>query len=191
MEEGFVKKYWERRYKNGGNSGLGSYDIDAINFKANYVNDIIKKNNIKSMVELGCGDGNQLKLFNGYKKYIGNDISITAVNSCKEIYKDDPTKEFEYDINKIMSVNYDMSLSLDVIYHLVEDSVFYRYIDDLFSMSDIICLYTTNTDKLKGSTHIKHRDVEMYVNENYDSYELIDKTSYHNYNVMFLLYKKK
>ena len=40
------KKYWESRYFNNGNSGLGSYDKSA-QIKADYVNDVIEKYNIK------------------------------------------------------------------------------------------------------------------------------------------------
>lgn len=42
------KLYWEARYKNGGNSGAGSYNKLAL-FKAEIINEFIKKNNIKSV----------------------------------------------------------------------------------------------------------------------------------------------
>lgn len=191
MEKGFVKKYWEGRYKGGGNSGLGSHDKAAITFKADYVNEVIKDMNIKTMVELGCGDGNQLGLLKGYEKYIGSDISETTINNCSEMYKDDITKEFEYDIDSLKKTHYDLSLSFDVIYHLVEDDVFNEYMINMFNMGDVVCLYTTNKDEPKTTNHIKHRDIEKYVNENHKGFKLIDKTPYTKYNVMFLLYVKK
>ena len=53
------KEYWETRYKSGGNSGVGSYTKFA-EFKASFVNLLIKKYNIESIIEFGVGDGNQL-----------------------------------------------------------------------------------------------------------------------------------
>lgn len=39
--------YWETRYKSRGNSGSGSYGDEA-KFKADYINDIIQKLQIKN-----------------------------------------------------------------------------------------------------------------------------------------------
>jgi hypothetical protein len=53
--------YWNRRYKDGGNSGPGSYDRLA-EFKADFLNRFVGENRITSVVEYGCGDGAQLSL---------------------------------------------------------------------------------------------------------------------------------
>ena len=45
------KEYWETRYKSGGNSGVGSYTKFA-EFKASFVNLLIKKYNIESIIEI-------------------------------------------------------------------------------------------------------------------------------------------
>ena len=55
------KVYWNNRYKNKGNSGKGSYDELAY-FKAETINTLLIENNINSVIEFGCGDGNNLKL---------------------------------------------------------------------------------------------------------------------------------
>ncbi len=60
-------KYWEQRYAVGGNSGVGSYGKFA-NFKAEVINKFVREHKIKSVIEFGCGDGNQLKLAN-YPSY--------------------------------------------------------------------------------------------------------------------------
>ena len=52
-------KYWEDRYKNGGNSGAGSYNTLA-KFKASVINHFIENNKIQSLIDYGVGDGNQL-----------------------------------------------------------------------------------------------------------------------------------
>ncbi len=56
-------KYWTQRYAEGGNSGAGSYGKFA-RFKAEVINKFVSEREIKSVIEFGCGDGNQLKLAN-------------------------------------------------------------------------------------------------------------------------------
>ena len=53
-------KYWNERYKHGGNSGDGSYGHLA-EYKAEIINDFIEENQIHNIIEFGSGDGNQLK----------------------------------------------------------------------------------------------------------------------------------
>lgn len=92
--KGFIgsEKYWIDRYKKGGDSGAGSYDKFAI-FKGAVVNEFVTDNNINSVLELGCGDGNQLEYFN-FPSYIGFDVSKRIIEQCRMKFKDDKTKNF-------------------------------------------------------------------------------------------------
>ena len=76
------RDYWEHRYKIGGNSGVGSYN-NLADFKAKVINNFIINKNIKTVIEWGSGDCNQLALAN-YKNYIGYDVSKTAIDICKK-----------------------------------------------------------------------------------------------------------
>jgi hypothetical protein len=51
--------YWIARYKRGGDSGRGSYGKLA-QFKAGVINKFVEANKINTIIEFGCGDGNQL-----------------------------------------------------------------------------------------------------------------------------------
>ena len=62
---------------------------------------------------------------------------------------------FEHDLSKLTDKKYDLSLSLDVVYHLVEDDVFKEYINNLFKTSDLVSIYTTNKRTGPRSAHIK------------------------------------
>ena len=73
------EKYWENRYKSGGNSGLGSYNEFA-GYKASFINEIISKYKIQTVCELGCGDGNNLKYYKGFNKYYGFDVSKIIID---------------------------------------------------------------------------------------------------------------
>jgi protein O-GlcNAc transferase len=60
----------EKRYEMNGNSGAGSYGRLA-NFKAEVINEFVKIRLVKTVIELGMGDGNQLQLsecpyYNGF-----------------------------------------------------------------------------------------------------------------------------
>ena len=73
-------RYWARRYAAGGTSGEGSYG-DLAAFKAEIMNEFVAANHISSVIEFGCGDGNQLALMR-YPCYAGFDVSHQAVSLC-------------------------------------------------------------------------------------------------------------
>lgn len=148
--------YWENRYQTGGNSGAGSTDRLAL-FKAETINRIIKQYPIHNAIEFGCGDGRQLSLFN-IPEYTGLDVSPTAIARCTALFADDHSKKFLLMKDAGRSTA-DLTLSLDVIYHLVEDEVFEAYMRQLFdSAEQYVLIYSSNTDKNKGmAPHVKNR----------------------------------
>lgn len=156
--------YWERRYAKGGNSGAGSYNNLAI-FKASIINNFVTKNNIKTFIEWGSGDCNQLSLSN-YEKYIGYDVSQTAINICRKKFNNDNTKTFILMDDNFRNENKaDLSISLDVIYHLLEDNVFDLYMQNLFNSSNkYICIYSSNINK-PWAKHVKHRKFTDWIDK--------------------------
>ncbi|MCM1047698.1 MAG: class I SAM-dependent methyltransferase [Clostridiales bacterium] len=172
--------YWERRYNMGCDSGAGSYNRLAL-FKAEIINDFVKQNSINSVIEWGCGDGNQLKLAR-YQEYVGIDVSHKAVEICKALFRNDNSKKFYCNNNGELPQNvfgggreYDLALSLDVIYHLVEDDIFEKYMKQLFlSSSKYVCIYSCNFDK-KHEQHVRCRKFTDYIEKNEPDWELIKK----------------
>jgi len=167
-------KYWEKRYATGGNSGDGSYGRLA-DFKAGFLNDFVATHNISSVIEFGCGDGNQLSLIN-YSKYTGLDISETTLEKCKTKFHGDRTKNFMlYKSGKMKDLpSADLTLSLDVIFHLVEDKVFNQYIDDLLQFSKrYVIIYSTNYDYLE-TTHVLNRKFTDTIAK-YPAFKLIEE----------------
>ena len=175
------KEYWQNRYLIGGNSGAGSYGRLA-KFKAEIINDFVKKNKIKLVVEFGCGDGNQLSLFK-IQKYVGLDVSKKSIELCRRLFLTDKDKSFFlYDpycfIDNLSLFNSDLTLSLDVIYHLVEDEVFDKYMQDLFSTSKkYVIIYASNTNKNKTlqAQHVKHREFTKWIKEKLPNWKLTNK----------------
>ena len=167
--------YWENRYRHGGNSGAGSYNRLA-EFKANVINDFIEKNDILSVIEWGCGDGNQLALLK-CPEYTGIDISKTAIQNCTEIFQNDPRKMFYEKSDYHPTKKFDLSLSLDVIYHLVEYDVFSEYIYSLFQSSrKFVCIYASNTEDQisNAATHVKHRKFTDHIQQYYPNWKLYE-----------------
>ena len=169
--------YWEQRYATGGNSGPGSYGRLA-DFKAYIVNSFVKEKNIKSVIEFGCGDGNQLSLA-VYPKYIGLDVSPTIVKLCKDKFRNDSSKSFFlYDpfcfIDNHSIFQSDLGLSMDVIFHLVEDDVFHEYMQALFgSAKKYVIIYSSNRDDRQLS-YVKERNFTPWISRYMPKWHLID-----------------
>lgn len=175
---GNSKRYWEKRYKQGRTSGKGSYGIFA-EYKADILNEFIKKHEIKTVVDLGCGDGNQLNLID-CQYYVGLDVSETVIARCKELFKEDTHKSFYlYDLENFSDRNFkaDLAISLDVIYHLLEDRIFVLYMEHLFTMArQYVIIYSSNTNKqrLLQASHIRHRRFTDWISENTSHWHLIN-----------------
>lgn len=170
--------YWEQRYAAGGNSGEGSYG-DLAKFKAQVINEFVLEYNIQSVIEFGSGDGNQLSMFN-VKRYIGLDVSKTVTDGLKQRYVDDLTKTFHLYHPGLepakQSLVAELGLSLDVIYHLVEDKVFEKYIHDLFEASEkYVIIYSSNFESTNFAEHIRHRGFMEYIKMNVSEWEMFNQ----------------
>ena len=167
------EQYWLRRYEAGGNSGSGSFGRLA-EFKAGQVNEFVRLNNVSTIIEYGCGDGNQLGL-SKYPSYIGFDISSEAISRCSEIFADDPSKSFRL-MRDYRGEKAELTLSLDVVYHLVEYSVFERYMARLFDSSErFVIIYSSNWDEhsIILSAHVRHRRFSIWIKQNRPNWKLM------------------
>lgn len=151
-----ISTYWENRYKAGKTSGGGSYGRLA-EFKAAVLNDFVERQDVKTVVEFGCGDGNQLSLAR-YPVYTGYDVSETAVQLCKAKFANDPSKQFRH-VRDYAGEDAELALSLDVIFHLVEDNAFEDYMRRLFNAARrFVIIYSSNTHDLHDKNpHVLHR----------------------------------
>ena len=167
------ERYWEQRYVSGGDSGPGSYGKFAL-FKAEMLNGFVAEHQVRSVIEFGCGDGNQLELAT-YPVYLGVDVSETAIARCRERFSADPTKTFQ------LAQDYDgrraeLALSLDVIFHLVEDDVFARYMEALFQAATrFVIIYSSNRDEptSREAMHVRHRRFTSWVDDHLPGWTLM------------------
>jgi SAM-dependent methyltransferase len=158
--------YWEKRYQQGKTSGVGSYGRLAA-FKAQVLNEFVVKNDVQSVIEFGCGDGTQLTLAK-YPSYVGVDVAQGSIDLCRKSFSGDTTKRF-YLTGKLPADlgRFDLALSLDVVYHLVEDHIFDAYMRSLFANAGrFVTIYSSNKEEPSGVPHVRHRVFSNWIEKN-------------------------
>lgn len=170
-------QYWRERYNSGGNSGLGSYGGLA-EFKAGVLNKFIIEHGIKSILDLGCGDGNQASLLKGFESYLGVDVSKAALKLCRAKFARTGTMSFIKLSQLDGSSLYDLVISLDVVYHLLEDDAFEEYMSKLFRhAARFVIIYSSNRGKpLPGQgAHLRQHKFTKWVKANEPEWVLLER----------------
>jgi SAM-dependent methyltransferase len=146
--------YWENRYRTGGTSGMGSAGRLA-RFKAATINRFIVANRISSVIDLGCGDASQLALLELPVDYVGIDVSPAARELCAVRF---PGRRFIAPDELRAVPPAELTLALDVLYHLIEDDVFAAALRTLFAWATrFVVVYASNFDAAAVSPHVRHR----------------------------------
>jgi len=173
-------RFWEHNYAQGQTSGSGSYGALAEG-KSRFLNDLVRQRAVRSVIEFGCGDGNQLSLAN-YPSYVGLDVSRSAIALCQRRFAGDTGKSFflydgECFTDRAGVFTADLALSLDVIYHLTEDSVFETYLTHLFAAGQrLVTVYSTNMELGGTAPHVRHRHFTPWVEANCPGWALTGVT---------------
>jgi hypothetical protein len=106
------------------------------------------------------------------------DVSATAVDLCRERFREDPTKSFalyEPTQYRMGADQADLALSLDVVYHLVEQTVFERHLRHVFgAASRFVIVYSSNVDAVGVAPHIRHRRFTDWVGAQLPEWSLIE-----------------
>lgn len=172
------KFHWQRHYERGGDSGPGSYGQSAT-YKADLVNRIISERQIRSLIELGCGDGNQLASLE-VERYIGLDISKIAIQRCFARHGHDATRSFIwYDPDNFHDplhiVSADCAMSLDVIFHLVEDDIFSRYVECLFNCGRrYVIIYALDQEETRPfHVSVKLRKYSDFIAKHFNNFRVV------------------
>ena len=173
-------RFWERNYARGATSGSGSYGALAEG-KSRFLNTVVHEHAVRSVIEFGCGDGNQLSLAD-YPRYVGLDVSRSAIALCQRRFADDPAKSFFlYDgtcfTDRAGMFTADLALSLDVVYHLTEDAVFETYLTHLFAAGRrLVVVYSTNEEMSDTAPHVRHRHFTPWIEANCPGWALTGVT---------------
>ena len=122
FKEVFSRIYRENLWKHG--SGSGSNEDFCRNY-VNFLNEFIKVNNIKSVLDIGCGDWQFSKNIDfSNVNYLGIDVADSVIEANKKLY----TKEnIQFVCNKIENLekqNVDLVLCKCVMQHLSFNEIF-------------------------------------------------------------------
>src|SRR5262249_46007214 len=131
------------------------------------LNEFIAAEKVQSIIEFGCGDGHQLSLAR-YPRYLGLDVSSTAIAQCRILFAGDAFKEFRA-MHNYNGDQADTVLSLDVIYHLIEDDIFEKHMTAIFdSARRWVIIYSSNYDGPDETLaeHVRHRKFTNWVRTN-------------------------
>jgi SAM-dependent methyltransferase len=146
-----MREYWERRYAKGGTSGAGSYGEQA-DIKAAFVNHFVEAYEVTSVVDWGCGDGEQLSRL-AVPNYVGIDVSPTALEMCRAR---NPQYAYVLDDGPL-TLRADLSMSLDVIFHFPDDDDYRRYLSRVFDAGErFVIIHSSNCDS-PSQRHVRHR----------------------------------
>jgi len=169
--------YWEHRYSSGGDSGSSVAGAispnEFVNIKAGIINNFVKLNTIKTVADFGCGDGNQLALAD-YPFYHGFDVSPTVIDLCRDRFRNDKTKRFDLMASHNGKVA-ELGLSLEVIYHLVEDDVYDSYMNTLFDSSERFVIIASSDFDGQHNFHERRRKFTPWVEKNKPNWKLKQK----------------
>lgn len=146
-------RYWEQRYQAGGTSGAGSRGALAAR-KADFINAFVSANAIADVLEFGCGDGHVLSLLR-MPAYTGTDASPAALARCAARF---PHHRFVPLSALPPALCADLGLSIDVIFHLTEDTIFMQHLHDLFNRARrFVLIHSSNFDSDWPVPHVRHR----------------------------------
>ncbi|WGK64057.1 methyltransferase domain-containing protein [Croceiramulus getboli] len=125
------------------------------------------------MIELGFGDGNQLEYFN-FPSYLGFDVSEVVIENCRQKFKEQSHMRFQH-VDIIADQKAELVLSLDVIYHLIEDQVYHKYMNQLFDLSEryVIIYAYDSEDAEHHPPHVKPRKFTQWIQAQRPNFKLI------------------
>lgn len=154
--------YWEKRYADGGNSGKWSYGENAT-FKADFINKVLANNKRNTLIEVWCGDGNNLQLYKS-KTYLGLDISPKAIEICKDLFPNDKYHIFEV-YKGTEKYRADVVICFDVLMHVFPYSKREALIDHVVSMADEAAVFYTFPHPNNHAPHLNDYDFHNYIDK--------------------------
>lgn len=136
----YSNKLWGENKEGKGNSGSGSLISTTTEYRY-LLEQFIKDNDIKSIVDLGCGDWEWMREFDlGDIRYTGIDVSSIVIENNNKLYSTNNIKFINGDANNITE-EVDLIVIKDVLQHLPLD-----IIKDTLNIVKTKCKYSLITN---------------------------------------------
>ncbi len=149
-QSSFYDKYWSNL------NPLGSYKIQRLQKILSYLHFVRKHFEGFRMLDLGCGDGRCVAIWNEIAETTGLDLSVEAMEVARKRYpfltfiagdaRNTPFKNQEFDV----------IISQEVIEHIEEQSLYINECNRLLSSRGFLILTTPNKfyfDRVKGGNY--------------------------------------
>jgi SAM-dependent methyltransferase len=156
----FYNRYWS------GYKPYGNYKISRIIRIMEYLNFIRKKKRFPEILDLGCGDGRSVAVWNLFGKASGLDLSDKAMSNASELF---PGMEFisgDATDTDFQSNRFDVVISQEVIEHIDDQRKYIQECCRLLKQDGYLILTTPNKfyfDRLNGGNYSK-QPVENILN---------------------------
>ena len=107
-------------------------------------------------------------------------MSRSAIRLCKRRFAEDSTKSFFlYESDSFVDhaglLAADLAISLDVVYHLIEDRIFDEYMGHLFAAGErYFVVYSTNEVREGTAPHVRDRQFSLWVDHHCPGWRLME-----------------
>ena len=97
---------------------------------------------------------------------------------CRRLFAHDPTKRFEQ-VDRYQDESAELALSIDVVYHLVEDAVFQQHMRLVFDAARRFAIvYSSDVDLgVESVSHVRHRQFTDWVRANRPDFRLVQRVA--------------
>ena len=172
------KKYWNTRYRTQGNSGVGSYG-EEVKWKVNLVTQYAQDLNIKTLLDIGCGDfnfGRNLINRHQFVNYEAIDIADHIITRHQQTKLAEQINFKVCDFSNLPSpqlthLKSEMSICMDVVFHLSNqrnhDNLLHNFLSS-FTKVGMLCSWNKDIIKLykgKFANHTFYRPTIFNKNE--------------------------
>jgi len=130
-------QFWENRYNSDPNlgSGVGSKQRWKQR-KLDAVAELVKRHNVKKILDIGCGDLQVMRDFpdlSGYE-YLGIDFSETVIERNRKTFPDLQFRAADLDSIRDLSLETpDLVICFDLLFHIQNDGTYDRICDFMFN----------------------------------------------------------
>ena len=125
--ENMKAKYHET---NMNQSGYKAEKVKSVVKRRNFIGDLMKKNNVSSVLELGCNQGANLAYIQekhpGIEKIAGIDINERAIKYGKEVEKNKADLQVSsiYDLSRFDDNSFDTVFTCTVLMHIPNEKIY-------------------------------------------------------------------
>lgn len=148
---------------------------EAAQEKADFVNRIIEEFRPRTIIDWGCGDGEVIKrLHLNISKYYGVEISPFMVLKLSKKFNRDFCRFSSPKKARNLKWRGELSMSLDVMFHLVNPIEYREYLANLFGTSDQLVLIKSPDETRNGmNRHVLYRKWTPDVAKLFPSWKLV------------------